>query len=169
MNPGLFTSGGGGVVQVKDGNGDPVSGQYETIKPVPIGTRITIGASDPNGQGIETNFWAGGSGYANYTAVAPVTNITGKQELDDNVIHDDFTYTFIVVPGQTTYEVSDIVTYFGGGSGASTLTFTITAPTGSLSVASIGTQGYYADGGNRCQQGNWCHIYGGGKTDIGKI
>jgi hypothetical protein len=75
-----------------------------------------------------------------------VTTITGKQELDKNVIANASTYTFIVEPGKTTYEVVDTVTYVGGGSGSSTLTFSITAPTGSLSVASTGTEGYYAEG-----------------------
>jgi hypothetical protein len=143
-DPVLFSpSGGGSVVQVKDGNGQPVPGEYTTSKPIPIGTKISIVASDPNGGMIATNEWANGSAYANYTSVSPVTIITGEQKLDKNVINNTSTYTFIVVPGKTTYEVVDDVTYVGGGSGSSTLTFTIAKPTGALSVSSPGTQGFF--------------------------
>ncbi len=135
-----------GNISIYEPDPNQLPGDYETFDPVPIGVVVALSVTNAS-PAITSYSWSGGT-YAGYVGgqanqpppvsqAAPTTPGAGAS-----------TYNFIVgpQPGQF-YTITCDVTYQGGGSGHVQLTFTSTAPTGSLSVKQRGTQTYTVNNG----------------------
>ena len=138
-------SGGAGSVQVTS-NGQPVPGQYKAVNPVPVGTvaYLSVGSPAPNDPNyvITKTTWSGGTNYSGYFSAPPNTTADGGQTLEKNVATTTSNYIFIVDSTQRNYTITVNVTYAGGSTGTSTLTFGSDRPDAAIGVKSAGTQSF---------------------------
>jgi hypothetical protein len=128
--PILSASGGSwGTSLKKDGNGNPIPGEYEVVHGAPVGSIAVLQVSSPAaGYIIDTVAWSGGTDVSAYLAADPAAAPPETVTVEHDVPNDELTYRFIIDAKARNYHITVEVTYLNHAAGSTTLDFTSVRP-----------------------------------------